>query len=393
MASTVDSQSSGLSGSQISYSPLEDLAMSGPGPAWLPLTYTSHPSIGSSISGDSSRGSFSAGYGVFDTPDNLEPIPQNSAGFLSHPLPTPMEESAQSIGPISMESGNKISLYKESNVNANIESDGNWLRTYSSTDMKFASSFGPPLPDDVFLPSSFVNQPSVQAWELSIRLLPPTNRVDSLLIGIVHQQKSLALSGAPASEVIGPYQPSMRSVLYPNQDQATSSHPLSSALFKLLQNTPVRQLSFPERAACLFIIYRLLQWQILPSKETYDALPDWQTPRASQLVTPHPIWVSQILWGKLRDEVIYNQEIYATEEFQNLYTSSLNLNWPYQPIDAFSFDGDEVMVSQAFERHVCNLSNWSLDEPFTTRYPELRGFCKFTEYGRDTDREQEQQQY
>jgi hypothetical protein len=78
--------------------------------------------------------------------------------------------------------------------------------------------------------------------------------------------------------------------------------------------------------------------------------------------------------------VIGNQARYATEEFQHLYTASLNLNWPYQELDALSFEGDEVKASDAFIQHVRNLANWSLDEPFQQAYPELKDSCRFTEF-------------
>ena len=37
-----------------------------------------------------------------------------------------------------------------------------------------------------------------------------------------------------------------------------------------------------------------------------------------------------------------------------------------------------MRISNAFEMHLLELSNWSLDEPFQRRYPELRDACKLT---------------
>lgn len=82
----------------------------------------------------------------------------------------------------------------------------------------------------------------------------------------------------------------------------------------------------------------------------------------------------------MRDIVIGNQARYANDNFQHAYASSLNLNWPYHDMDALSFEGDEVKVSETFRRHALNLSNWSMDEPFQRAYPELRDACRFTEY-------------
>jgi hypothetical protein len=47
-------------------------------------------------------------------------------------------------------------------------------------------------------------------------------------------------------------------------------------------------------------------------------------------------------------------------------------------MDVMVFEGSEVRVSDFFACHILELSNWSLDEPFQRRYPELREACKFT---------------
>jgi len=87
-----------------------------------------------------------------------------------------------------------------------------------------------------------------------------------------------------------------------------------------------------------------------------------------------------MLWGKLKDYFMENQDTYATDEFQVLYTSSLNVNWPYRECDCFVFEGNEVRISEAFETHIRTQTNWSMDHLFAQRYPELGAFCKFTDY-------------
>jgi hypothetical protein len=240
------------------------------------------------------------------------------------------------------------------------------------------------LPDGVFgfdMPSSFVNQPSLQAWEMPIRLLPPTGPVDSLFIDLIQTQRSMAISGTVGKHLTGPYHPSIKSLLYP--DQNVQSHPVSSVISNLLQNTLLSGL--PEKVACFFIMYRLLQWQISLKKENYDNLPLWHIPHSSQILTPHPIWIDHIPWGKLRDKIINNQELYATDEFQQIYNASLNVNWPFQPVDIMAFVGDEVRVTELFEKHILRLENWSLDAPFAQRYPELRDDCRFTGFVQNMD--------
>lgn len=92
-----------------------------------------------------------------------------------------------------------------------------------------------------------------------------------------------------------------------------------------------------------------------------------------------------VVWPKLREKILDNQDLYETEEFQQVYTASLNLNWPYRDLDVLEVIGDgrsagsEVMASEQFRRHLFNLENWSLDKEFARRYPELGDVCRFTE--------------
>jgi hypothetical protein len=218
--------------------------------------------------------------------------------------------------------------------------------------------------------------PNRPAWELPLRLLPPTCPVDHLLIGVVERQRSLLAAGAPKAEVLGPYHPSLRILAYP--DQTEDGNALSTLIANLLQRTSVAAL--PEKAACLFVMYHLAQWQIAPSPETYSNLPDWHTARPSQLMTPHPVWVTQIPFGKLRDKIIANQEKYATQEFRTLYSASMSINWPKDPVDLLVFDGNDIRVSDEFARHCTTLANWSLGEPFSMRYPELADCCRLTRH-------------
>jgi hypothetical protein len=232
----------------------------------------------------------------------------------------------------------------------------------------------PQQPQMPAISSSFGSQPSMNPWELPLQFIPPTGPVDAILIGVLDRQKSLARSGASGPHLIGPLQPSLTALV--NPERSNEVHPVASVLSNLLQRTTLRSLT--EKAAALFVMYRLCQWQIAPSLETFRNIPDWFAPQSSQFFTPHPIWVTQIAWARLREIVINEQERYATDEFQHIYTTSLNLNWPYRDVDILNFEGNEVTLTPAFEAHVRSQSNWSLDEAFQMRYPELRDTCKFT---------------
>ncbi|PQE04939.1 bZIP transcription factor protein [Rutstroemia sp. NJR-2017a BBW] len=221
----------------------------------------------------------------------------------------------------------------------------------------------------------YTNPWSLRPWDLPVlNTSVPTCGVDTILMSIVRQQKELAQQGASIGQVIGPSQPSMKALLSPEDPNQT--HTISTAISNLLLNLAVRGLV--ERAGYLYLLYQLCQWQICPSSTTYSNLTDWSSPRTSQLITPHPIWADSILWGKLKDKVIENQQLYANEEFQNAYILCIDANWPYDDLDAFRFEGNDVFITEAFEKHVRTLSNWSLDERFAARYPELADLVRIT---------------
>lgn len=269
--------------------------------------------------------------------------------------------------------------------------------------MSILSRRGPPL-DVGNVPARFLNvmgQPSSYAWEIPIRSVPPTCKVDETLLLFMQDRRRLALEGVRDMELVGPKNPSISSLLNPTQNY--TSHPVSNVLTKLLCNLPAL-VTIPEKIALLWTMYLLLrvcnsllppllplpkfipdyphakqhlQWQISPTAPIYESFPSWLTPRVSQLVTPHPIWMDQVPWPKLRDRLIHNQDKYSTPEFRHLHTASLSVNWPFRPMDALIFRPEEVVMSPAFERHISRLESWSLGPRFAARYPELEPLCSF----------------
>ncbi|PBP19042.1 hypothetical protein BUE80_DR010101, partial [Diplocarpon rosae] len=220
----------------------------------------------------------------------------------------------------------------------------------------------------------FANQPSLAAWEIPIHFAPPAGPVESILIGLLQRQKSLANESTLGSLLVGPYHPDLRALV--NPEMSNKVHPVSSVISNVFQR--LQYPSLAAKVASVYLVYRFFQWQIWPTMETWRNMPEWFYPVASQQVTAHPIWMSLLTWGKLRDTVINNQDKYATEQFSDLWRTAINLNWPYGEEDILVFIGEEVRITDAFMRHLEQEANWSLDEPFQHRYPELREACRFT---------------
>lgn len=322
---------------------------------WPPI---SSPYIPSTVSGSSSSRPPFTGYGELPASSMMGNIPEAQARTMRMMGQLPSGVDSPTLA---------------DSLDRNWAHPGEISHLPNATISDLQGTSYPPQPH---APQPLVHQPARPAWELPIRFIPATGPVDSVLISLIQEQRNKALNGASSSSITGPYQPSMRAIAYPAQTE--TSHYISTVFSDLLKKTAVQRI--PERAATLFIGYHLLQWQIYPCKTTYRALFDWQIPRTSQLVTPHPLWVSFLAWPKLRDHVIDNQDVYATEAFQQLCAESLNVNWPWRDVDCFVFEKDgEILISEAFQRHISVLANWSLDAPLARIHPELGEFCRFTE--------------
>ncbi|CAL3967577.1 unnamed protein product [Diplocarpon coronariae] len=222
--------------------------------------------------------------------------------------------------------------------------------------------------------SVLANQPGLAAWEIPIRFTVPDGPVDSILLGLLRRQKGLACESTFGGLLIGPFHPDLRALI--NPDMSNKVHPVSSVISNVFQR--LQYPSLAAKVASLYLVYRFFQWQIWPTMETWRNMPEWFYPVASQLATAHPLWMSLLTWGKMRNTVIDNQDKYATEEFRDLWRTAINLNWPYGENDILVLIGEEVRITDAFMRHLEHEANWSLNKSFQQRYPELRGTCRFT---------------
>ncbi|CRK36370.1 hypothetical protein BN1723_004232 [Verticillium longisporum] len=157
-------------------------------------------------------------------------------------------------------------------------------------------------------------------------------------------------------------------------------HPLAELITALVDKAGTANVV--ERLALFLPVQRVVAWLAQPTRESYNALVLNYAPRPSQLTVPHPQWVDFVLQGPLRDAIIERQDVYATEEFQNIYANSLRLlNWPGRPVDAINMDPTtgEVWLNDTFAAHALRIENWRMHETFVRRYPELRGFVELTE--------------
>ncbi len=227
-------------------------------------------------------------------------------------------------------------------------------------------------------------QPSVYAWQMSTKLKAPTTYVDQLMLSVIQSQRHLAVTADLTGEdLIGPRFPSVLLLFDqagPLHSTITSPPALTELMAQysaILSNRGFARI--PEKLASFMFMYRFVQWQISPTYSTYKNLHEWQAPRPSQLMIPHPVWMDLPPWGAFRDRLIENQDKYDNVEFQNDYARNLQVNFPGDPMKALAFGNGSIMVGRALEEHLWNIEVVSMGKEFADKYPEFRDVCRFDE--------------
>ena len=208
------------------------------------------------------------------------------------------------------------------------------------------------------------------AHSVPIRNIEPTCPLDVILLDFLRTRQREAAEGASTRQLVGPPYPSVSSLL--NPEKSVYSHPLSKVFTDILRTFPDIS-NLPEQVAVLYTMFLLMRWQIYPTQENYDRLPHWMTPRASQILTPHPAWMDYLPWPAMRDRMISSCQDYDFSNWFIPYTTTLSLNWPYEATDALlsTPETEELMINPVFESHLRNLNNWSLGPAFARAYPHL----------------------
>ncbi|EEP79606.1 hypothetical protein UREG_04452 [Uncinocarpus reesii 1704] len=210
---------------------------------------------------------------------------------------------------------------------------------------------------------------------IPVRNAEPTCPLDCILLNFLRSRQREAAEGVSKGHLVGPPYPSVSSLL--NPEKSANSHPLSKVFTDIISKFPdIRDL--PEKVAVVYVMFLLMRWQIYPTRENYDRLPEWITPRTSQLVTPHPAWMDYLPWPRMRDRMIASYTDYDFNNWFIPYTTTLSINWPYADSDTLLAipNSEEYVINPVFERHLRNLNNWSLGPAFAKHYPGLVDTCR-----------------
>ncbi|KAL9127941.1 MAG: hypothetical protein Q9217_003277 [Psora testacea] len=208
------------------------------------------------------------------------------------------------------------------------------------------------------------------AHAVPVRNIPPTCPLDGLLLEFLADRRQQALEGVPTQELVGPPYPSFSTLI--NAQRKQYSHPLSKIFTDMMGTFPDIS-TLPEQVAILYVMFLIMRWQIGPTQENYERLPDWVTPRAPQLFHPHPAWIDHLPWPRMRDKMVRIYPSVPFDEFFIPYTTTVSVNWPYDSRDVLrpTPGTDELSINPIFEAHLRDLNNWSLGPAFAKAHPPL----------------------
>ncbi|KAJ5291716.1 hypothetical protein N7478_000967 [Penicillium angulare] len=218
--------------------------------------------------------------------------------------------------------------------------------------------------------SEQASEQTPSAFATPIKNIAPTCPLDSILLDFLHNRQHEAAQGIPRQKLVGPPYPSVSSLL--NPEKSANSHPVSKVFTDILRTFPDIS-SLPEQVAVLYTMFLLMRWQIYPTQENYERLPDWLTPRPTQLIQPHPAWMDYVPWPRMRDRITTAHQDYPFDNWFIPFTRGMSVNWPYHATDCLLSvgDSDELLINPVFERHMRNMNNWSLGPMFAETYPGL----------------------
>lgn len=292
--------------------------------------------------------------GTFSTPTSMPPSEHDRSGDQQWPQKNPLTQQRES-----MQRSHELSQNGE-RLNFNFLIDASTQR----------SIFVPNMPDrrSPAVPS---HPTDGHVWAMLPKNCEPTCPLDKILLNFLthrKQEHSRSSTYPSISKLLNPTTTSNNS----SPAQCSRGEPLSNLMTDIISKFPNIS-DLPERLATIFCMFIFMRWQIYPTPENYHRLPEWLTPRPSQMFTPHPAWMDNVPWPRMRDRIIHDSENYKFDNWFVPFTTGLSVNWPYEEHDCLivTEGGGEPLLNPVFERHILRLENWSVGPQFVRAFPKL----------------------
>ncbi|KIW00573.1 uncharacterized protein PV09_07927 [Verruconis gallopava] len=217
-----------------------------------------------------------------------------------------------------------------------------------------------------------VETQSLPTWRRLPIHTPPDSKIEAVMLGLTKSCGQHVQNSSHIEELSEPTFPSVASLLNPETKNAKK--PVSSAIGnhgKMTMKCP----RLAERVALMYLMCNYVRWLVLPSKQTYESMPQFLRPTEAQLSIPHPIWIDLVPWPGARDVLINEMDWSQFELFRSVTGATHSVNWWYREEDIFlSVAGNELRLSPLFEKHIRDIKNYSWSSNVTEVFPFLEPF-------------------
>ncbi|KAF2992964.1 hypothetical protein E8E13_000891 [Curvularia kusanoi] len=136
--------------------------------------------------------------------------------------------------------------------------------------------------------------------------------------------------------------------------------------------------------ASMHLFWYLMRWMILPSQDTYEAVPEWLRPTPNQLFLPHMYMMDFVIWPKLRELAVSTPPMQEKMDWLVDVSTHVRCYWPFGIEKATCKDAETgltVLTVQA-KKQMSDLSNWSVGPTFRAYVPNADMYVSVrSEYG------------
>jgi len=113
---------------------------------------------------------------------------------------------------------------------------------------------------------------------------------------------------------------------------------------------------------------------MIPTPETYSAVPEWIKPSPSQMSIPHDISVDFIACPQIRDAIVQRQDLQGNVDWLSEFNNTASCNWPESGLNhGLAKDGvtGVYTLKAKFVEHINDLDNWSVGPRFRALMPNV----------------------
>ncbi|KAF2105278.1 hypothetical protein BDV96DRAFT_377380 [Lophiotrema nucula] len=230
------------------------------------------------------------------------------------------------------------------------------------SDPSFASTDG--------LQSLALGKPKAPHWERLPSHIAATCRLDTVFLDTVETSRRQMRNRFQLAEATSSHFPSISSLL--NPDEANSHHSISNIIGNHGRVT-LNVASLPGRMGTMYLMCIYLRWLVSPTKQNYEAMPEWIRPTESQLTIPHPVWIDLVVWPEAREAILHEMDWSQFEAFRAVMGPTVSVNWPYELSDIFAVVSErEVKLSPVFENHIRQGHNWTVGPAVSEKFPFMK---------------------